>query len=241
MVVLVPAVMLVDGDRAAAAIAGYKIRDQVKTELAARQVEYGGLKVDVADLPFLVQVVTRTLDEIKISITDLRPSGGTTGAAAAVTIASVDVVATGVRINVGDLLLGDPSATAKDIAGTAVITYATLDKFVKLPGLSLADIHFSESEGALRFEALGGLAPVQAVADIAVEDGRLRIKLRDARFNSAVLPPLGRELLNQILATTIDLAMPALPLGLAIQSVKTGPDGLSISVAGQDVLLTAGS
>ena len=112
---------------------------------------------------------------------------------------------------------------------------------MKLPGLSLADVHFSESEGALRFEALGALAPVQAVAEITVEKGLLRIKLRDARFESNILPPLGRELLNQILAATIDLAMPALPLGLALQSVTPGPDGLSISVVGNDVLLTAGS
>jgi hypothetical protein len=238
-IVLVPLAMLVDGDRAAAAIAGYEIRDRVKTELAAHKVEYGGLAVDVSDVPFLVQVVTGTLNKIKISIDDLRPTAGTTGAAAAVTITSVDVVATGVRINVRSLLVGDPTATARQVDGTAAIKYATLDNLVKLPGLSLADIHFSQVDGALRFEALGGLAPVQAVADITVENGLLRIKLRDARFNSSVLPPLGKDILNQILAATIDLAMPALPLGLALQSVTPGPDGLSISVAGHDVQLTA--
>ena len=82
---------------------------------------------------------------------------------------------------------------------------------------------------------------MQAVAEITVEKGQLRIKLRDARFESSVLPALGRELLNQILAATIDLNMPALPLGLALQSVTPGPDGLSISVVGHDVPLTAGS
>jgi len=85
------------------------------------------------------------------------------------------------------------------------------------------------------------LAPVQAVADITVEEGRLRIRLRDAQFESLALPPFGRELLDQILATTIDLLMPALPLGLALQSVTPGPDGLSISVVGHEVPLTAGS
>jgi hypothetical protein len=233
--------VLVIGDRAAAAIAGYEIRDRVETELAAHNVEYRGLAVDVDDVPFLVQVATGTLNKIKMSITDLHPSAGTTGAAAAVTITSVDVVATGVRVNVRNLVLGKPTATAKQVDGTAVITYATLDGLVKLPGLSLAGIHFSQADGALRFEALGGLAPVQAAADITVEEGHLRIKLRDARFNSAVLPPLGKELLNQILAATIDLAMPALPLGLALQSVTPGPSGLSISVAGHDVPLTADS
>ena len=83
------------------------------------------------------------------------------------------------------------------------------------------------------------LAPVRATAEITVEKGKLRIKLRDAEFASNVLPALGRELLNQILAATIDLSMPALPLGLAIESVTPGSNGLSISVGGNDVLLTA--
>src|SRR6185295_11114021 len=101
---------------------------------------------DVAGVPFLTQALTGTLDKISISMTDLHPTKGTTGAAAAVTIASVDVVATGVSVNVGDFLSGDPSATAKKVVGTAVITYATLDDLVKLPGLSLADIHFSQAK-----------------------------------------------------------------------------------------------
>jgi hypothetical protein len=236
LVVLVAMAVLIGGDRAAAAIAGYQITDRVETELAAHQVEYGSLAVDVADWPFLVHVVTGKLDEISISMTDLRASAG---AAPAVSIASVDVVATGVRFKISDVLLGAPAATAQQIVGTALIRYASLEGLVTLPGLSLADIHFSESKGALRFEALGALAPVQATAKITVEKGRLRIRLSDARFDSNVLPELGREVLNQILDTTIDLAMPDLPLGLALQSVTPGPDGVSISIVGRDVPLTA--
>jgi hypothetical protein len=212
----------------------------VEAELAAQKVAYGGLAVDAAGVPFLVSAATGTLDEIRISMTDLRPSASGSGAAPAVTIASVDVVATAVRINLVDLLRGEPTATAQQVVGAAVITYATLNGLVKLPGLSLADVRFSESEGKLRFQALGALAPVEAVAEITVEKGLLRIKLRDARFGSRVLPALGRDLLNQILAATINLTMPALPLGLALQSVTPGPDGLSIRVAGDDVQLTAG-
>lgn len=230
--------VLIGGDRTAAAIAGYQIRERVKTELAAQNVEYGSLAVDVADVPFLLQVVTSTLDQISISIDDLRAP---TGSAGTVSIDAVDVVATGVQFNISDLLLGVPTATAQQILGTAVVRYSTLDDLVKLPGLSLADIHFTESEGALRFEALGALAPIQATAEITVQDGLLRVSLRDARFNSNVLPALGREVLNQILATTIDLTLPTLPLGLSLQSVTAGPDGLSISVVGHDVLLTPSS
>jgi len=174
-------------------------------------------------------------------MTDLRPSTGTSGAAAAVTVSSVDVIATGVRVNVGDLLRGEPTARAREVVGTAFIRYATLDGLVKLPGLGLADVHFSQAEGGIRFEALGALAPVRAVAEITVEKGQLRIRLRDAQFESRVLPALGREILNQILAAAINLKMPALPLGLVLQSVTPGPDGLSISVVGHDVLLTAGA
>jgi hypothetical protein len=146
-----------------------------------------------------------------------------------------------VRVNAIDFLRGEPTATAQQVDGTAEITYATLDGLVDLPGLNLADIHFSESEGALRFDALGTLAPVQAVADVTVENGQLRIRLRDARFESLELPPLGRVLLDQLLAATIDLFMPPLPLGLALQSVTPGPDGLSIRVVGEDVPLAASS
>jgi hypothetical protein len=239
-IALVTTAVLIVGDRAAAAFTNDQIQDRVETELAAQKVEYGSLAVDVSGVPFLVQAFTGTLDKISISMTDLRPTAGTTGAAPAVTVASVDVVATGVRVNVINVLRGEPTATAQQVVGTALITYATLDELVDLPGLSLADIHFSESGGKLRFEARG-LAPVQAEADITVEQGLLRIKLRDARFGSSALPSLGRELLNQILAATIDLNMPALPLGLALQSVTPGREGLSIDVVGQDVPLTAGS
>jgi hypothetical protein len=238
---LITAAGLVVADRSAAAFTSEQIGDRVESELAAQKVEHGSLAVDVAGVPFLVQAATGTLDKITISMTDLRASTGTTGAAAAVTVASVDVVATGVRFNIGNVLRGEPTATAQQVVGTAFIRYATLDDLVKLPGLSLAGVHFSESKGAIRFEALGGLAPVQAVAEITVDKGLLRIKLRDARFGSRVLPALGRELLNQILAATIDLNMPALPLGLALQAVTPGPDGLSINVVGQDVALTAGA
>jgi hypothetical protein len=230
---------LVVGDRVAAAFTNYQISDRVETELASRDVEYGDLAVDVAGVPFLTQAATGTLDKITIAMADLRAATGATGAGAAVTIASVDVVASGVRFNLGNVLRGEPTATAKEVVGTAVIRYATLDGLVKLPGLDLADIHFSESKGALRFEANGVLAPVEAVAEVTVDKGKLRIKLRDARFGSRVLPSLGKALLDQILAATIDLTMPALPLGLALQSVTPGPDALSISVAGRDVPLTA--
>jgi ABC-type multidrug transport system ATPase subunit/pSer/pThr/pTyr-binding forkhead associated (FHA) protein len=238
-IALVTTAALLVGDRAAAAVTNDQISDRVDAELTEQKVEYDGLEVDAAGFPFLIEAATGTLDKISISITDLRAPTGGTGAAAAVTIASVDVVATGVKLNVGDLLRGQPTATATDVVGTAVITYATLDDLVKLPGLSLADIHFSESEGKLRFEARGALAPVQAVAETTVEDGLLSIKLRDARFGSRVLPELGRALLNQILAATIKLTMPALPLGLVLQSVTPGPDALSINVVGRDVPLTA--
>jgi len=241
LIALLATAVLVVGDRAAAAFTNYQIRDRVEAELAARDVEYGGLAVDVAGVPFLVQLATATLDEIEISMTDLRPSTGTSGAAAAVTVSSVDVIATGVRVNVGDLLRGEPTARAREVVGTAFIRYATLDGLVKLPGLGLADVHFSQAEGGIRFEALGALAPVRAVAEITVEKGQLRIRLRDAQFESRVLPALGREILNQILAAAINLKMPALPLGLVLQSVTPGPDGLSISVVGHDVLLTAGA
>jgi hypothetical protein len=82
---------------------------------------------------------------------------------------------------------------------------------------------------------------VQAVADVTVEDGRLRVKLRDAQFVSLALPAAGRDLLDQILALTIDVLMPTLPLGLTLQSVTAEPNGLSISVVGRDVPLTVQS
>ena len=72
-IALIATAVLVVGDRAAAALAGYQIRDRVEAELAAQEVEYGGLAVDVEGVPFLVQVATGTLDKIRISMTDLRP------------------------------------------------------------------------------------------------------------------------------------------------------------------------
>lgn len=236
--VLVATLTLFIGDRAVAAATSDHIRDRVADELGAQEVEYGSLAVNVVGTPFLTQAVTGSLDEIRISMTDLRPS---TASAATITVAAVDVVATGVRVNMTDFLLGEPTATAEQVVGNAAIRYSALDEVVELPGLDLADIHFSESEGALRFEALGALAPVEAVADISVEEGQLRIRLREARFASLELPPLGAVLLDQILAATIDLLMPPLPLGLTLQSVTPGPDGLSISVIGHDVPLTVGT
>ncbi len=236
-----PAMALFLGDRAAAAIAGANIRDRVEAELAAYEVEHGSVTVDVAGTPFLTQALTRTLDEITISIPELRASPDAAETATPITVASVDVVATAVRFNLGDFLRGDPTATAQQVVGTAFITYTALDGLVDLSGLSLADVHFSEFEGGIRFEALGPLAPVQAVADVTVEDGRLRVKLRDAQFVSLALPQAGRDLLDQILALTIDILMPTLPLGLTLQSVTAEPNGLSISVVGHDVPLTVES
>jgi hypothetical protein len=241
LIVLAAMAVLVVSDRAAAAFTDAQIRDRVESELAAHQVEYGTLAVDVAGVPFLTQAATGTLDKISIAMTDLRPGAGATGAAGAVTIASVVVVATGVQFNIGDIFRGEPTATAQELVGTAVITYETLNGLVDLSGMNLADVRFTESDGGIRFEALGALAPVQAVADVTVDEGLLRVRLRDAQFMSFVLPQLGTEVLNQILGVSIDLLMPELPLGLTLQAVIPGPDGLAISVVGRDVQLAASS
>ena len=241
VIALVASALLIGGDRAAAAIAGYQIRDRVagRVDGARGRVRQpggrrGGRAVpapgghrhpgqdqDLDDRPAPCPPAPVARRRSRSPRWTSSPPG--CGSASATSCSA------------------SPRRRRSRSLGTAVITYATLDDLVKLPGLSLAGVHFSESEGALRFEALGALAPVQAVAEITVEEGLLRIRLRDARFDSRVLPPLGKELLNQILAATIDLSMPALPLGLALQSVTPGPDGLSISVVGHDVPLTAGA
>ena len=99
-------------------------------------------------------------------------------------------------------------------------------------------------EAAERVFALRGFYAAK-VADIAREAGvadgtiYLYFKSKDDLLISLFESRIVR--VNQILAAAINLKMPALPLGLALESVTPGPDGVSISVVGQDVPLTAGS
>lgn len=238
-ILLVLGAIAVVGDRVAAKAASDELESRVAAGLIARNVNYSSLDVAIGGAPFLTQVAQGRYESITIDMTDVRLStddGGT------VTLPSLHVVAAGVNADTADLADGRPSSVVADgVTGTAVVSYATLTSLIDLSEYHLSEVTFSEDGGALKARASGVVAgvnlPIEAVADVSVVDGAIQIRLRDAKAIGLAMPSVANEVIDGLVNNALVARLPALPFGLTVQRLVVEPEGLAVTIVGQNVPL----
>jgi LmeA-like phospholipid-binding len=207
IVLLVLLGLLFGLDRAAAAYTANRIA-------AKLQAQGFGVKphVSVEGFPFLTQLISRHLDGVEVTSPKV-PVGPVT--------AAIDVHATNIMLDAGY-----QSGTIAQVDGTGLITFASLAKLPALaaiPGLRIS------SDGPHMVQLSANLAIFAATAIARVKlasPHEIALSLVSASgVPAALLDPI-RHLAVQI---------PALPLGLTVQSVTVGQRGVVIRVSGSNV------
>ena len=199
--------MLFGLDRAAAAITADRIAAKLQTE--GFPVEP---TVTVEGFPFLPQLISRHLDGVEVIAPEF-PVGSVT--------ASINVHATDITLD-----SSYQSGTIGQINGTGLITFASLAKLpglANVPGLKIsgAGPHMVKLSASLAILAASALARVNLASP-----REIALSLVSASgVPAALLDPI-RHLIVQI---------PALPLGLTVQSVTVTPQGVVIRVSGSNV------
>lgn len=206
IVLLVLLGLLFGLDRAAAAYTAGRIATKLQAEGFPVKPN-----VSVEGFPFLTQLIRRHLDGVEVTSPRF-PVGPVT--------AGIDVHATDITLN-----SGYQSGTIGQLNGTGLITFASL---AKLPGLAAVPGLKISSAGQHMVKLSANLA-IFAASAIA------RVKLASPheivlRLVSASGVPAA--LLDPIRHLTVQI--PALPLGLTVQSVTVSPQGVVIRVSGSN-------
>jgi hypothetical protein len=236
-VVLFVAVLVAVADRVASAVAADQLRSRVAEELQARQVGYASLDVTVGGVPFLTQVAQGRYESIAIDMADVRLHSEGLEA----NLPALNVVASGVQADAVALALGDATVTADHVVGSAVVSYAGLSGLVDLSDYYLTDVAFEERGGVLYASAVVSVAgmdlPIEAGADVSLQDGQIQLAFRDANAVGMELPDAALSALDALVNAVIVAAMPPLPFGITLDALEVTHDGLAITATGRGVTL----
>jgi hypothetical protein len=216
--IVVVIVLLVGADFAARAVA---------ENVAASQFQQQGhlsTKPDVTieGFPFLPQVISKDISDVHVGISSLQEGP--------VTFTSINAVATGIRLN----SYAFRSGTIGHISGTALISFSSLGntlatqfgplgQLLNGAGLNLSEASPDEVKASLNLVVTTGSATWRITR---VTGNQLNISL----VSSSGLPG---SLLSGIQDKTITI--PALPLGLTLDSLSVTPTGIVGGIGGSNV------
>ena len=194
-------------DRAAAAYTANRIATTLQNEgFPVRP------NVSVEGFPFLTQLISRHLQGVEVTAPRY-PIGSVT--------ASIHVHAQDITLD-----SGYQSGTIAQVTGTGLVPFASL---ARMPGLAAVPGLLISGDGPhmVKLSANLGVFAASAIARVTQTAGNelsLRI-VSSSGVPAALLAPI-RDLI---------LRIPALPLGLTVQSVRVSPRGVVIGVAGSNV------
>ena len=212
VLILIIALLVIVGllfglDRAAAAYTANRIATTLQNEgFPVRP------NVSVEGFPFLTQLISRHLQGVEVTAPRY-PIGSVT--------ASIHVHAQDITLD-----SGYQSGTIAQVTGTGLVPFASL---ARMPGLAAVPGLLISGDGPhmVKLSANLGVFAASAIARVTQTAGNelsLRI-VSSSGVPAALLAPI-RDLI---------LRIPALPLGLTVQSVRVSPRGVVIGVAGSDV------
>jgi len=212
VLILIIALLVIVGllfglDRAAAAYTANRIATTLQNEgFPVRP------NVSVEGFPFLTQLISRHLQGVEVTAPRY-PIGSVT--------ASIHVHAQDITLD-----SGYQSGTIAQVTGTGLVPFASL---ARMPGLAAVPGLLISGDGPhmVKLSANLGVFAASAIARVTQTAGNelsLRI-VSSSGVPAALLAPI-RDLI---------LRIPALPLGLTVQSVRVSPRGVVIGVAGSNV------
>jgi hypothetical protein len=211
-------VLLVGADFAARAVA---------ENVAATQFQKQGdltnkPDVTIEGFPFLTQVVGKDLSDVKVSAANEQEGP--------VNITSIDATATGVHLNSYSFNSGEIS----NISGTLLIDFASLGKTLTSEIGSLGTL----LNGAGLDLTAAGPDKVKASMNLIVTTGSATWRVSRVSSTELNITLVGSSGLPSSLLSSIqdvNIPIPKLPLGLAIDSVQVTPAGLVGTINGSNV------
>lgn len=218
--VLVLAALLVVGDRLAARAADRALADQLVGQLGVRP------SVDVSGFPFLTQVVQGQYDDIEVRAANVRRGG--------VSLQSFTASLSGAQLPLADAVRGSVSAIpVRRLAASAVVSYAELAR------LAGKDVTVTADPAGVRvtgtFRVLGQDVSASAVSAVSLRGNHLVVRAGGLQVEGITATGvLGRALAGKL---DLDLPLPALPYGVQLSAVQTGPAGVTVAGAASDVVL----
>lgn len=230
--------LFVAADRIAVSFAEGKAADKLKsTEGLAETPD-----VSIKGFPFLTQVAGGSLDDVEIGIKNYDATSGSDH----IRIADLNATMKGVEFS-GDY----SSATAASASGTALITYDELLKAsegepVKLPlGATGKVVGLSDGgNGKVKVAvevSKGGTTlpkPLHVLSSVTAEGDTIKVHADRIPENLSVMGvaiPLPEGLVRDV--TDFEEKVDDLPGGIRLDEVKAAPDGVEISVKGEQVKL----
>jgi LmeA-like phospholipid-binding len=223
--------LLVVADRVGAWYAERRIADEVRQEVAGREISTDEPDVRVGGFPFLTQVVSGEYESISITLRNVEGGG--------VRLPELDVQATGVHATLQTIRSGQGEARADRVTGTATIGYASVAALTNQSGLQL-----SGQNGQLRVrlpvQILGEDVTLVGTAKVRVNDNRIQVSVSDLDDESGNLPAQARTIANQY-ADRLSFAfrLPALPFNLTLGQVTPEAEGLTVTATAQGVPITS--
>jgi hypothetical protein len=197
--------LLVVADRAGAAYAD----NRAATEMQAQGFS-SKPHVTIEGFPFLTQVASRDFHNIQITATGEK--------AGPVEIDHIDATLTNVRVN-----SGYSGGTISQLSGTGLITFASLAGASSAPGLKISAASNDELKLAIDLGIVSGTA-IARVTKVDANQVNVSVISADGLPASA-LGGLGN----------FTIPIPALPLGMTLQSVSVSAQGVLIHITGQNV------
>lgn len=235
LVVLIVLVgLLVAADRIGAGMAENRLVSVVEAEEAKRNIKASSTEVDIEGFPFLTQVARGRYDRIAINITDLK-SGD-------LAVHSLRIDADDVTAKAGDLMSGNPKATAATVNGVATIAWDQLPAMLDYAGMNFGDATFAPAGESVRVSGTVKLndqvIPVAATATFSVVSNQIKVKISDATISGMQVPPEAEDYVNQLQdKLSVGYKLPALPFGLKVQKVAATDAGLAVTATAKNVPL----
>jgi hypothetical protein len=221
IVVVILGGLFVAADRIAVNVAENKAAEQAQSSEGLSHKP----KISIEGFPFLTQVVGSKLDDVKISADDIAAGTGDQS----VRIESFQADLHGVKLS-----NGFARAVADTADGNAFLTYADLTKAAP-PGISIS-YGGTDTKGRAMLKLSGPIqnAQLSVLSQITVVSGNA------IRLHAEGLPKaftalgLEKQVRDQIDFTT---HLSHLPAGIALTSVNTSPEGISVVASGKNVVL----
>ncbi len=209
--VIVVLILLVIGDRVANAVAENEMADQfVKNGFPVKP------SVDITGFPFLTQLIAHDLRQVDISASEV-PAGP-------VNITSIKATVTGLHIN-----SSFNGGTASHVTGTAFVSFADLaDGFGAGTGTGIT----LSQDGPNMVKITAGIGPLS--------DTEVATVTQTGPNTISVQVDNSGSLLGGLLSSLgpFSFSIPKLPEGLQITHLAVTPQGLTVSVAANNVPLT---
>jgi hypothetical protein len=217
IVVVAVLVVLTGLDFGARAVAENIMASQIKDQGFPKKPD-----VSIEGFPFLTQVISRDFSDIKISSTDIVEGP--------LEIASVNATMSGVHVSTNF-----QSGTIDHLNGTIDVTFAALANAMTSQAGGLSGI--LNGSGLTLSQA--GPNEVKASFDLVVVSGAAVWRVTRTGHNviNIHLVSTSGDLPSNLLSSIgdINVPLPALPVGLSIQSISVTPNGLVGIVTGQNV------